>query len=122
MQLTVRKLGVLSLGKIMGALYALFGLIIGAIFSLVSMLGFAAGMASGNGGEDAIFGFFFGVGAIIILPIFYGVFGFIGGLLTALFFNLIAGLVGGLELDVDSDQAGGGTAGAASTPGPPSYG
>ena len=100
MELTVRRLGVLSLGKIMGALYAVFGLIFGALFSLFSLIGMGIASASGSG-EDAVFGMLFGVGAIVILPIFYGVFGFLGGLLTALLFNLVAGVAGGLEIEVE---------------------
>jgi hypothetical protein len=47
----------------------------------------------------AFFGAMFGVGAIIILPIFYGVMGVITGALGAAFYNLIAGMVGGLRLE-----------------------
>lgn len=126
MELTIRRLGVLSLGKIMGALYAFFGLIFGAIFSLISMFGFAAGMAAGNGGGEQVFAsLFFGVGAIIALPIFYGVLGFLGGLLTALVFNLVAGWVGGLEIEADGAAGGpevAGAGGSPSAPTPPSYG
>ena len=77
----LKRIGVLSCGKIMGALYALIGLIIGAIISLLSLVGAMAGLASGE--DEAIFGVFFGVGAILFMPILYGVFGFIGGLITA---------------------------------------
>jgi hypothetical protein len=41
-----------------------------------------------------------GVGAIFILPIFYGGIGFIGMLIAAWLYNVIAGFVGGIELDV----------------------
>ena len=91
----LKSIGVLSLGKILGGLYGLMGLIFGAFFSAISLLGMAAG---GAAGEDAAFAFVFGMGAVIILPIFYGVIGFIGGIITALLYNLLAGLFGGLEL------------------------
>jgi hypothetical protein len=42
---------------------------------------------------------FFGVGAIILLPIFYGFFGFVGTLIMAALFNVAAGMVGGIEVD-----------------------
>lgn len=120
MELTIRRLGVLSLGKIMGALYALFGLIIGGLFSLFAMLGMAAGMAGANGsGEDAVFSLLFGAGAVIILPIFYGVLGFLGGLLTALLFNLVARIAGGLIMEVEGMAPRAATAGTSGGSLPP---
>lgn len=94
----VRRIGVLSLAKIMGAMYAGFGLIFGALFALVSLFGAAVGAGLAEGGE-AWMGAFFGVGAIVFLPIFYGVLGFVGGIISAAIYNLTAGFVGGLELE-----------------------
>ena len=42
----------------------------------------------------------FGVAAILILPILYGLLGFLGGMLTAALYNLVSGLAGGLEVDI----------------------
>jgi hypothetical protein len=84
--LVVRRVGALSLGKILGAVYALLGLVIGAFFALFSVLGSLLGIAVGGSdtqGSEALFGVLFGVGSIIFLPIFYGILGFIGGLITA---------------------------------------
>ncbi|MEE8524181.1 MAG: hypothetical protein V3T72_09645 [Thermoanaerobaculia bacterium] len=97
----LKRVGVLSCGKITGLLYALIGLIIGGIFALLSLVG--AGMAASGGGSEALWGAMFGVGAVILMPLFYGVMGFIGGLITGLLYNLIAGWIGGLEMElVDS--------------------
>ena len=102
--MVIRKIGVVSCGKVSGALYALAGLIIGACIALFSLVGAGAMMASGdrNGGGamGGMFGAMFGVGAIILLPLFYGVVGFIGGLITAALYNLVAGMVGGIEVDL----------------------
>jgi hypothetical protein len=43
----------------------------------------------------------FGVGFIIFLPIFYGILGFIGGLITAWTYNLVARFAGGLEIELE---------------------
>jgi hypothetical protein len=43
----------------------------------------------------------FGVGAIIILPILYGIFGALGGALTAVMYNVVAGMVGGLVVETE---------------------
>lgn len=99
--MVIRKVGVLSCGKVMGALYALLGLIFGAIVALISLAGAGlSSMASDESGMPGMFGAFLGAGAIIFLPILYGVCGFLGGLITALIYNLVAGAVGGIELDV----------------------
>ncbi len=72
------------------------GLIIGVIFTLFSLV-FSAFSSTGLGMLGAIFG----VGAIIILPIIYGIIGFVLGLITALLYNFIASRVGGLEVETE---------------------
>lgn len=96
--MVLRRIGVLSLGKVLGVLYAGLGLLFGGLFSLFSLLGAAIGATQDAGG--AAFAFLFGVGAIVFMPLFYGLIGFIGGLLTALLYNVAAGITGGLELDL----------------------
>ena len=86
----VKRIGVLSLAKILGILYAIFGLIVGALFALLPLFGF-------NADET---GLSFGTASIIIFPILYGIMGFVGGLITAFFYNLIVGKVGGLEVEL----------------------
>lgn len=96
----VKKIGVLSAGKVTGALYALVGLVFGAIFALFSLLGAAVGVASSQS-SDALVGLLFGVGSVVFLPIFYGALGFVFGLLTALLYNLVARFVGGIQVEVE---------------------
>lgn len=92
----LRKIGVFSLGKIYGVVSAVMGLIFGAIITIMSL---ALGSGMGNNGGAA--GLIFGVGSIIVLPIFYGIFGFIAGLIVALVFNAVSGVIGGLEVEVE---------------------
>jgi hypothetical protein len=77
--MVIRRGGVLSLGKVLGVLYALLGLIVGALFAIVSLLGAAVGVANSQS-SDAFAGLLFGVGSVIFLPIFYGILGFVFGL------------------------------------------
>jgi hypothetical protein len=91
-KIVVRKFGVLSLAKIMGLLYALIGLIVGAFVSLFAVVG-AAFMSSSS--SSALLG----VGAIIVFPILYGVLGFVGGVISAALYNLLAGMIGGIEIE-----------------------
>lgn len=97
--MVIRRFGVLSVAKIAAVLYGLMGLIFGALFSLMSLVGVMASAGAGN--EDAIFGMLFGVGAVVIMPIFYGVIGGIFAAISAALYNLVAGFVGGIELEVD---------------------
>lgn len=93
----VKRIGVASAARIYGAITAGFGLVIGVIVAMASALG--AGLA--EAGEGAFVGTVLGVGAIILLPIMYGVFGLIAGAIGALLYNLFAGMVGGVQLDVE---------------------
>ena len=53
--MVVRRVGVLSLGKVLGVLYALLGHIVGALFAIVSLLGAAVG-APNSQSSDAFAG------------------------------------------------------------------
>jgi hypothetical protein len=101
MSKVIREIGVLSLGKVAGIVYACIGLIVGMVVALVSVLGGFAGLA-GNGGTAAGFlAMFLGVGAVFILPIFYGVLGSLVGMLVGVIYNVAARLVGGIEITID---------------------
>ncbi len=92
--MTLTRIGVLSLARFFACLYGLLGLIVGAIFSLISLFGAAA-----RGPQPGAAFIGIGVGAIVILPLFYGVLGFIGGIIGAALFNLVASMIGGVELE-----------------------
>jgi hypothetical protein len=97
--MTITRVGPLSCAKVAGLLYVVIGLIAGGLVSLVSMAGGFAAAASSPSDDAGVFAALFGVGAIIILPIFYGVLGFIGTLIMASLFNVAASMVGGVEVD-----------------------
>jgi hypothetical protein len=46
----------------------------------------------------------FGAGSVIFLPIFYGILGFVLGLITALLYNLVARLVGGIQIELEETR------------------
>jgi hypothetical protein len=104
-EMMVRRIGVLSLAKIQGLLLFVIGIIIGVIYGLIFMV-FGAAMSSMSGGKDRFMG---GLSSVVVgllmmigIPIFYGVLGFIGGLISGLVYNLAAGVVGGVVLDLES--------------------
>jgi hypothetical protein len=94
----VTRIGVLSAAKMYAVLMGFFGLIFGAILALVSLLGAGVAATSDDGGSALAFGL--GIGAVIALPIMYGLLGFISGLIGAWIYNVVAGLVGGLEIEL----------------------
>lgn len=92
----IKHIDVFSAGKVMGLISAAFGLIAGLIALLFgSLLGSIADAAGTGGGGFMALG---GVTAVILLPIMYGIFGFIVGMIQAFIYNLAAGFVGGLRI------------------------
>jgi hypothetical protein len=94
--MVIKRIGPVSCAKVSGTLYALVGIVIGGVFSLIAMVG---GFAS-NSSEAAGIGAMVGIGAIVIFPILYGCLGFVATLIAAWLYNVVAGLVGGIELEV----------------------
>ena len=90
--MVIRRLGPLSCAKVVGLVYLILGLVFGACLSLISILGFA-------GGTNSVLQGMFGVSAIVVLPIFYGLLGFLGTLIMTSLFNLVVGITGGIEVD-----------------------
>ena len=95
----LRGVGVLSAGKVGAILYAGIGLVVGTLVACLSLLGVFATLRD-QPGMSAIGGFL-SVGAVIILPIFYGILGAIGLMIVAVLYNLAARVTGGLELETD---------------------
>jgi hypothetical protein len=95
----IRHVGPLSVGKILGVIYAGMGLLIGLFFAMISMVG-AAAAAQQQGFAAGFPPVALGIAAIFFAPLFYGVLGFLGGLLTATLYNIAAGFIGGIEIDL----------------------
>ena len=93
----LRRFGVFSVAKVYGALTAGMGLLFGILVALGSMIGL--GLSEGN--EPPFLAAMFGVGAVIFLPIFYGILGFCIGALMAALYNLFAGVVGGVRVEFE---------------------
>ena len=94
--MVIKRFEPLSVGKVAGVLYAAVGFVVGIIVSLAATIGGLAGRTE----FGALAGGLVGIGAIIVLPIFYGVLGFIVASIAAWLYNLAAGYVGGIEIDL----------------------
>jgi hypothetical protein len=95
-----------SVARLYAGISGTFGLIAGIVVGLMAMLGGMAGALGSNGGARGAgllaggLGAMFGVGAIILLPVCYGLLGLVSGAVGAALYNLFAGVFGGVEVDV----------------------
>jgi len=91
---SIKRFGVLSVGRAFGIMYGLMGLILGAILSVLSLI------VSVLSGQSLILNPLVGVWSIVLLPLFYGIVGFLMGLLTAWLYNISARWVGGIVVEL----------------------
>lgn len=98
-------MGVLSFAKMYGLSMFIIALIIAIPYGLFfiawgvlggSSIGGQGGLAVGGGGVVA------GIAIMIILPIVYGILGFIFGAIGAFIYNVLAGMIGGVEIEVEN--------------------
>lgn len=86
----------------LGVLYAIMGLIFLPFFALFALIGAFAQNASQEtaaAGAVAMGGMMLVMG--LLMPVFYGVFGFIFGVISAALYNVIARWIGGIEVEVE---------------------
>jgi hypothetical protein len=93
----IRRVGVLSLGTMLAAIYAVLGLLLLPFFLIVGIFG---ALAEQSGGAEAAGAGIVMVVFAILMPIFYGVMGFISGVIAGFIYNLVAGWTGGIEIEL----------------------
>ena len=96
--MVIRRVGIWSVARIYGALSGGMGLLIGIVLAVLSAVGLSL---ADNSDAPPFLGALFGVGAVVILPIVYGVLGIVTGAIGAAMYNLLAGVVGGVTVDVE---------------------
>lgn len=104
MKRTIKRIAPLQAGKMLGVLYTCLGLIFLPIFMLAAAAGVFAQHAQGTEASSAapaaaVASIMFGMG--ILMPVIYGVMGFIIGVIGAAVYNLVARWIGGIELEVE---------------------
>ena len=82
----IERFGVGQTAKVLGVLYALMGLVFVPFFILIAMFSPA---------EQG-----FGLGFAIMLPILYGLAGFVFTAVGCWLYNVVAGWVGGIEVEL----------------------
>lgn len=102
-QLTIKRVGVLSVAKIYAAIFVVYGLIVGVInlFFVMIFGAFLGSISSDAGGSVILMGFVM----MFVYPILFAIFGFIGGAISALIYNVAAGMAGGIELEVEDESS-----------------
>jgi hypothetical protein len=101
----VKRVGVFSLAKIYAITMAAAGVIIGVIYGLIFMAVGGAIMAGGRDSGASAAGassLVIGLIMMVAIPIFYGVLGFIAGLVGGAIYNVAARTVGGIELELEN--------------------
>jgi hypothetical protein len=84
----IRRFGIGQTAKVVAVLYALMGLVFVPVILVAAMF---------TPKETG-----FGTGFALVLPIFYGIAGFIFTAIGCALYNLVAGWVGGIEVELDS--------------------
>src|ERR1044072_4993157 len=103
-KMQIKRVGVFSCAKIYSVTLAAFGIIIGVIYGLIFMVVGGAMMAGGgrNSGSAGASSLVIGLIMMVAIPVFYGIIGFIAGIIGGLVYNVAAGFVGGLELELEN--------------------
>jgi hypothetical protein len=103
----IKRVGPLSCAKIAAVIQAVIGLFVGVVILLFSLLGAAfAGSQRmpAAGATSSAASIAFGVGAVILGPLLYGLFGFIITLIAAWIYNIVAARTGGIEIDLVASE------------------
>jgi hypothetical protein len=95
--MVVKRVGAVSCAKIAGTLYAVMGILVGALISLAAM----AGLFANTGPNGAPLPMKFAAAAVVVLPILYGCMGFVATFIAASLYNVLAGILGGIEIDIE---------------------
>ena len=98
----LKRVGPWSVGRMFGIMYAVMGLVFGTVFAFITILGNSLGQGADD--EQGAFGALFGVGAIVMFPLLYGLGGLVGGLFSAWLYNVFAGMIGGIEVQLDAPR------------------
>jgi|SRR6266581_3834424 len=92
----IKAVKVLSVAKIMGAVYGAIGLLFLPFILLMGLAGSLVPHQNGQGNIGIVFSFVFGLFA----PVIYAAMGFVMGALSAFLYNLFAKWVGGIEVQI----------------------
>ncbi len=102
----LKKLGVFSFAKLQAVMGAIIGLVLGIIYSFGGLIIDALvtlGWITSDETPGLSYGTVLAFGALVGMPIFFTVAGFLLGLLEAILYNLYAKWFGGLRIDFEQE-------------------
>ena len=99
--LSIKKINIFSLGKILMVMYTGIGLLVGCFFSLTASLGLNSPPLPANTSGKAII--YTAIFSMIIFPVIFGAAGFAAGMIGGGFFNFAARLCGGLKVEASNE-------------------
>jgi hypothetical protein len=99
----IRNINPAQLAIVEGAIGVIFGLIAGIFFALIGFMG-PGGYGMGGYGMGGYGMGGYGLLSIIILPIMYGIGGFVSGFITGIVYNFVARSSGGIEFTLETIQ------------------
>lgn len=91
MRYEISEIDILSLGKVVAAVYGAFGLLAWLFVPLFMLI-------PGGGGGEEMFAKGVTIFFLLAAPLVYAIFGFIGGLVAGLIYNIMARSIGGLRV------------------------
>ena len=98
---TLKKIGPLSLAKVQTVIMAIFGLFIGLFYAGMGLIISKVPVeVQQQSGLTAAAMALYTPWAILVMPIFYAVFGFIIGLIVAWLYNLTSKWFGGIQIEL----------------------
>ncbi|MGY4884413.1 MAG: DUF3566 domain-containing protein [Nanobdellota archaeon] len=89
----LKKVGILSMAKIQAILMLIIGLFLGIIYAILAT---TVDASQYSASPIVILGWW----SILVIPVIYGVLGFIIGVIGAWLYNIVAKKVGGIEVEL----------------------
>lgn len=101
--ITVTKVGVLSIGKLFGTINLIIGLAAGLIAAIAGTVSYLASNTAEGFFEGLLGSLGIILAAVVLYPLVMFALGWLYGVLAAFVFNVVVGVSGGVDLTVSDD-------------------
>lgn len=102
-QITVTKVGVLSIGKLFGTVNLIIGLAAGIVAAIAGVVSYQVSGTAEGFFEGLLASLAIILATVVLYPLVMFAFGWLYGVLAAFIFNVVVGVSGGVELTVSDD-------------------